>query len=56
MKQKFKSIIAIMLLSTSGGFAQSMQQNFQTPPQSAKPRVWWHWMNEISQKRVFKKI
>jgi len=21
------------------------KQEFQTPPQSAKPRVWWHWMN-----------
>lgn len=22
-----------------------MLQNFQTPPNEAKPRVWWHWMN-----------
>lgn len=57
MKQKFKSIIAIMLLSTSGGFAQSMQQNFQTPPQSAKPRVWWHWMNgNISKEGIQKDL
>jgi hypothetical protein len=20
-------------------------QGFQNPPDSAKPRVWWHWMN-----------
>jgi hypothetical protein len=27
-------------------FAQNpMQQSFQTPPDAAKPRVWWHWMN-----------
>jgi hypothetical protein len=25
--------------------AQTLQQNFQNPPNSAKPRVWWHWMN-----------
>ena len=25
--------------------AQTLQQNFQSPPNSAKPRVWWHWMN-----------
>jgi hypothetical protein len=26
--------------------AQSpLQQGFQTPPNAAKPRVWWHWMN-----------
>ncbi len=28
-------------------FAQPsvFQKGFQTPPNSAKPRVWWHWMN-----------
>ncbi len=26
-------------------FAQTPLQNFQTPPDAAKPRVWWHWMN-----------
>jgi alpha-L-rhamnosidase/F5/8 type C domain len=23
----------------------SLQRGFQNPPDSAKPRVWWHWMN-----------
>ena len=23
----------------------SLQQGFQNPPESARPRVWWHWMN-----------
>src|SRR5258708_4954772 len=23
----------------------SLNVNFQTPPNTAKPRVWWHWMN-----------
>jgi len=23
----------------------SLEQGFQTPPASARPRVWWHWMN-----------
>jgi hypothetical protein len=22
-----------------------LQQGFQNPPESARPRVWWHWMN-----------
>lgn len=22
-----------------------LEQEFRTPPQSARPRVWWHWMN-----------
>ncbi|WP_395395948.1 glycosyl hydrolase (plasmid) [Novosphingobium sp. BL-8A] len=25
--------------------ASSLEQQFQDPPQSARPRVWWHWMN-----------
>ena len=26
-------------------FGQNLQAGFETPPNSAKPRVWWHWMN-----------
>src|ERR1700753_2337169 len=22
-----------------------LQRGFETPPQSAKPRVWWHWLD-----------
>ncbi len=25
--------------------ARSLEDGFQHPPQSAMPRVWWHWMN-----------
>ena len=25
--------------------ATSLEAGFQTPPNSARPRVWWHWMN-----------
>ncbi|MFX0555414.1 glycosyl hydrolase [Maribacter sp. CXY002] len=25
--------------------AEELLQNFQNPPNEAKPRVWWHWMN-----------
>lgn len=31
------------------------QKDFQTPPQSAKPRVWWHWMNGNITKEGIKK-
>jgi hypothetical protein len=40
--------IVILLCLTGFLTAQaqsSIQQNFQTPPNAAKPRVWWHWMN-----------
>jgi hypothetical protein len=25
--------------------ATDLQRGFQSPPESARPRVWWHWMN-----------
>jgi len=25
--------------------SSDLQQGFQSPPESARPRVWWHWMN-----------
>src|SRR5262245_3546300 len=25
--------------------AGGLEQGFDTPPDEAKPRVWWHWMN-----------
>lgn len=31
------------------------KQDFQSPPQSAKPRVWWHWMNGNISKDGIKK-
>jgi hypothetical protein len=27
------------------GAGDALESGFTTPPQSAKPRVWWHWMN-----------
>jgi hypothetical protein len=23
----------------------ALERGFKNPPQAAKPRVWWHWMN-----------
>ena len=41
-----KSIFLAWLLPVLA-FAQpaALQKGFQTPPDAAKPRVWWHWMN-----------
>ena len=49
--KKFTSVSAVLLASTVL-FAQpkqpaqkdSLYAGFTTPPNSAKPRVWWHWM------------
>ncbi len=40
-----KLIIIALLFSIVETQAQTLLQNFQTPPNAAKPRVWWHWMN-----------
>ena len=48
----FSRMFAFFLLSACWCFLSSAQQTddpllagFQNPPDSAKPRVWWHWMN-----------
>src|SRR4030042_354547 len=38
----------IVFISCSGPSKESgisLEKGFQDPPESAKPRVWWHWMN-----------
>ncbi|MFI5156803.1 MAG: glycosyl hydrolase, partial [Chitinophagales bacterium] len=50
LKQPF---ICLGLLLSNMSFSQaklpstkdSLYSNFMTPPKTAKPRVWWHWMN-----------
>ena len=44
------AIVSVMALSTGVWSAaapddDSLVRGFETPPDSAKPRVWWHWMN-----------
>src|SRR5665648_286550 len=42
-------VIAIVALMTctspSTHSVAELEAGFQNPPESAKPRVWWHWMN-----------
>ncbi len=44
------AIVSVMALSTGVWSAaapddDSLVRGFETPPDSAKPRVWWHWIN-----------
>ena len=42
------TIPCIVLLNCSGLSGDSgtkLEAGFKNPPESAKPRVWWHWMN-----------
>lgn len=46
MKNQTKYLILLLAMIAFSSNAQSLLfQNFQTPPNTAKPRVWWHWMN-----------
>src|SRR5258708_11813792 len=40
---------AVLLAFSSPAYSQNssqtLEQDFKTPPQTARPRVWWHWMN-----------
>ena len=41
---RLKLFILIQLLAMLAT-AQELMTGFQEPPQEARPRVWWHWMN-----------
>ena len=36
--------LAVLALAQAAG-AQSLYEEFADPPQEARPRVWWHWMD-----------
>jgi alpha-L-rhamnosidase len=44
--QAFKASLALgALIAASPILADELEDAFKNPPQSARPRVWWHWMN-----------
>src|SRR5437667_995799 len=55
-KKLLALIIALLLGAGSAApqsTADSLKSGFENPPQSARPRVWWHWMNgNITQKGI----
>ncbi|MBQ7553744.1 MAG: hypothetical protein IJT46_05225, partial [Bacteroidaceae bacterium] len=38
-------ILLLCALCMSAQSRQDLYQNFNYPPESARIRVWWHWMN-----------
>src|ERR1700735_458197 len=51
-KRYTTAVLTISLLCGGGGMGAQVQtkpdpllQGFENPPSSARPRVWWHWMN-----------
>ncbi len=41
----FFSLVAFSQTKTNIASADNLYKAFVTPPNAAKPRVWWHWMN-----------
>jgi len=64
-RNKFKANVRIMIVAIAitfsmlncsgpgGDAGKKLEKGFLNPPESAKPRVWWHWMNgNISKKGI----
>jgi len=43
-----RCLISVFLLASHGASADtsSLKSQFATPPDSARPHTWWHWMND----------
>lgn len=50
-----KPVFSMLIFLSFGAEAQTLLQSFQIPPDAAKPRVWWHWMNGNITKEGIKK-
>ena len=42
--KKWVCFLALLTVAQMAG-AQGLYENFANPPQEARPRVWWHWMD-----------
>src|SRR6476659_9844880 len=38
-------LLTVISFSQANISGDSLYKNFVTPPNGARPRVWWHWMN-----------
>ena len=45
IKMKKGVLLLLCQLLTLTALAQDLRSGFLNPPQEARPRVWWHWMN-----------
>ncbi len=54
---KLALLAACALLPLASARADDLADQFRDPPQSARPRVWWHWMNgNITQDGIAKDL
>ena len=57
LSMKLVSGFLLLIFAAAGAIAQSgtdpLKSGFDNPPEGARPRVWWHWMNgNISQEGI----
>lgn len=45
LKSKLLASSILLALAAPSFADQTLEEGFANPPQSARPRVWWHWMN-----------
>lgn len=45
MKTKLTVLISLFIVIIQSSTAQNLEHGFRNPPESAKPRTWWHWTN-----------
>jgi hypothetical protein len=47
--KRIAAALCAMVLAMTGAMAQDppdpLREGFSDPPATARPRVWWHWMN-----------
>lgn len=58
MHQNMKILcISLFLLQTLCTKAQTVEKAFQSPPNTAKPYTWWHWLDgNISKEGITKDL
>src|SRR2546429_8364044 len=45
MRLRWILVALLFILNASIASADSLSDGFATPPDSARPQTWWHWMN-----------
>src|SRR4051812_26325670 len=44
-KYRAAQLFLAATVAVTPAFASDLDTHFQTPPESAHPQIWWHWMN-----------
>ena len=55
MNFKKVALLAVGVLLSASAFSQTYESSFANPPQEARIRVWWHWMDSNISKEGIKK-